>query len=97
MKKTTLIIFVLVLLTLTACTQSIPDVKSEDYVGKTVSVRGTVENTLKIGSLSGYSLVDDEGNKISVSSNELPEEGTKKTVKGVLIRDTILGYYIKAD
>lgn len=66
------------------------------YVGEKITVSGTVENVVKIGSLSGYSLVDENGNKIVVSSQALPAENTKKTVTGVYMHDTIFGYYLKA-
>lgn len=79
------------------CTQKISDIKSDDFVGRQVTVAGTVENTLKIGSLSGFMLVDDDSNSIAVSSKALPEEGERALVTGVVIKDTIFGYYIKAE
>lgn len=93
----TIVIVLLLLVFLTGCTQGIPDVKSSDYVGKKVMVSGTVESTIKIGKLSGYTLADDEGNKIGVSSENLPKEGGKIIVKGTLMKDTLLGYYILAE
>ena len=67
----------------------------DKYMGKEVMVQGTVQGTVKIGSLSGFTLVD--GNdKISVSSRELPEEGKKVTVKGTLMKEIFIGYYIYA-
>jgi len=81
-------------LLLCGCASKISEVKNEKYIGKTVILTGTVENTIKIGSLSGYSLKDDTGT-IGVSSETLPTEGDKITVSGVLIKDTIFGYYIK--
>ena len=72
----------------------ITDIKNEAHVGKTVMVRGIVKSTLKIGSLSGYTLTDDTG-QIAVSDQQLPKEGDTITAKGILIRDTLLGYYIK--
>ena len=77
---------------------SIKDLKSnpDKYVGEKITVSGTAENTVKFGSLSGYSLVDNDGNKITVSSQSLPAEGSKKTVSGAYMRDTIFGYYLKA-
>ncbi len=73
-------------LLLVACTQSVVDVKTEDMVGKTVVLRGTVESTVKIGSLSGYTLKDKAGDTISVSAQALPVEGDEVTVRGVLIK-----------
>lgn len=81
---------------LTACVQSIEEIKNPDNVGKKVTVSGTVKTTFKLGSLSGY-ILEDETGSISVSSVDLPKEGTKKTVRGVLIKDTIFGYYIKVE
>ena len=72
----------------------ITDVKNEEYVGKTVSVSGIVQNTIKIGELSGFT-IKDETDTISVSSESLPAEGSKITVRGVLMKDVLLGYYIK--
>ena len=68
----------------------------EKYTGQKVTVSGTVENTIKIGSLSGYSLVDKDGNKITVSSKSLPAEGSTKTASGVFMRDSLFGYYLQA-
>lgn len=96
------IIAVIIIAALAICavlffnTKDISDIKNSDYIGKTVKVRGVVENTIKIGSLSGYTLKD-ETESISVSSQNLPKEGDKITVKGTLIKDTLLGFYIKVD
>ncbi|PIN81582.1 hypothetical protein COV13_00815 [Candidatus Woesearchaeota archaeon CG10_big_fil_rev_8_21_14_0_10_32_9] len=91
-----LILLLAVTLIISGCmATSIKDVKSPDYVGKTVRVSGTVENTIKIGELSGYTLKD-KTDTIGVSSETLPVEGSKITVTGMLIKDTLLGYYIKA-
>lgn len=76
--------------------KSIKDVKNLDSVGKRVIVSGTVENTLKIGEISGYT-IQDETDAIYVSSEVLPAEGNKVRVTGILMKDTILGYYIKAE
>lgn len=77
-------------------TEDINGIKDPDRVGETVKVSGTVKNTIKIGALSGYTLEDETGT-IGVSSQSLPEEGTTKTAKGVLMKDTLFGYYIKAN
>jgi len=66
-----------------------------DYIGKEVTIKGTVQDTLKLGQLSGYTLTD--GNvTIKVSSQSLPAEGKEMTVTGVWMRDTIFGYYLLA-
>ncbi|MBU1112124.1 MAG: hypothetical protein ABIG93_02270 [archaeon] len=86
---------ILTLLFVVSCTsQTIEDIKNEDHVGKTVAVRGTVENTIKIGQLSGYTLSDNSGETIGVSTEDLPQEGDIVTAKGVLMKDTLFGYYI---
>jgi len=103
LSKTVLFIVVLVVIIAAVCLiislfsyDSVADIKSEDYVGETVKVRGEVKTVVKIGSLSGFTLEDSSGS-IPVSSDDLPKEGDKITVKGVLIRDTLFGYYIKSE
>lgn len=95
MKNTTFIIFALTLL-LFGCVagQSIKDIKTEQNVGKTVVVSGTVTDVVSIGGLSYYVLQDDTGT-IPVSASRLPAKGDKVTVNGTLIKDTLVGYYIK--
>ncbi len=68
----------------------------EKYLGKSVLLKGEVKNSIKFGSLSGFTLV--EGNSsIKVSSKELPKEGTTVSIKGTLMKDSIFGYYILAE
>jgi len=78
---------------MTACTTSIADVKIQDNVGKKVTVSGTVEGSLKLGEISGYTLKDDSGS-IFISSNNLPDDGTKKTIRGLLEKN-LIGYYVE--
>ncbi|MDD2655382.1 MAG: hypothetical protein PHQ80_01810 [Candidatus ainarchaeum sp.] len=67
-----------------------------DFVGEKISVSGTVENSIRLGTLSSYTLVD--GNEsIRVSSQSLPAEGGKETVTGTWMRDTLFGYYLLAE
>lgn len=77
-------------------TKSIAEIRSEDYIGKSVSLSGTVEGSIKLGEFSGYILNDGE-NKIFVSSNKLPEEGSKTSVKGIVMKEIVIGYYLKAE
>jgi hypothetical protein len=85
---------VLALILLAGCVpKSIAEVKNEQYVGKTVIVRGTVGVSIKIGTLSGYTVSDSTDN-IGVKSSTLPVEGSEITVKGTLMKDSIFGYYI---
>jgi hypothetical protein len=95
MKLKLVIGLILVLVLLAGCAQTVEQVKKEENVGKTVSVSGTAQGVIKIGQLSGYTLVDKNGDKIGVSSESLPAEGSAVTAKGVLMKDTLLGYYIK--
>ena len=88
-------ILLVLLIFLVGCLDSISEIKSDEYIGREVAVRGNVENTLKIGDLSGYTLVGEDGEKISVSSEILPREGDKVTVKGILQKRLITGYYIE--
>jgi len=94
MKKIIMIMAFVLLVFFAGCSQSIKDVKTDENIGKVVSVRGTVENTVKIGDLSGYTLRDDSGDTIGVASKALPAEGDTVTAKGELAKAPLLGYYI---
>jgi hypothetical protein len=97
MKQIVFVLLVVLLILVTACSaKNIADIKNEDNIGKTVTIYGTVESSFKIGSLSGYSIKDDSG-EIGVSSESLPKEGENITITGVLMKDSIFGYYIKAN
>jgi hypothetical protein len=91
-------LMIIVVLFTAGCMQSqnIADIKNSDHVGKTVTVSGTVQKTLKIGEISGYTLKDSAGNTIAVSSETLPKEGSSMTVSGVLTKGIVFDYYIKA-
>ena len=78
-----------------AQSQSISDIKNPANVGKTVTVSGIVQKTLKIGSVSGYTLKDSAGDTIAVYSEALPAEGSSMTATGVLTRGTYFDYYVK--
>lgn len=67
----------------------------EKYLGEEVTVTGIVENSIKIGSLSGFSLKEGDYS-IAVQSKELPAEGKKVTVQGTVMKEVFLGYYIYA-
>jgi aspartyl/asparaginyl-tRNA synthetase len=85
------------LIATTACSvKTIADVKNTENVGKKVTVQGKVDSSFKLGSLSGYSVKDDT-DTIGVSAQNLPKDGETVTVTGILMKDTIFGYYIKAD
>lgn len=70
--------------------------KPADFVGKKITVSGTVENPIRLGSISGYTLADGNSS-IKVSSQSLPAEGKKITVTGTWMKDTIFGYYLLAE
>ncbi len=93
-KAFALALMIIAAIFLTGCTQSIADIKNQDHVGKKVMVSGTVEGVLKIGELSGYTIKDSAGETIRVSSETLPKEGSSKTVSGMLMKDSLFGYYI---
>jgi uncharacterized protein YceK len=97
MKKILAIILVLSLLLLAGCTTPIKEIKAnpDKYMGEKVSVKGTVSNTIKLGSLSGFTL-DDGSDKITVSSDTLPKEGATVTVDGVVMKELFLGTYVQA-
>jgi len=75
--------------------QPISKIKSEYYIGKRVTVLGTIESTVKIGEISGYTLRDKNGDKIPVSSDTLPKEGSTKITSGILRKGFLIGYYIE--
>jgi hypothetical protein len=80
------------ILLLFGCVQKISDIKNDESVGKEVKVKGVVESSIKIGTLSGYRV--DDGAEINVKSETLPRDGDEVVVKGVLMKDTLFGYYI---
>jgi aspartyl/asparaginyl-tRNA synthetase len=85
------------LIATTACSvKTIADVKKDENVGKKVTVQGNVESSIKIGSLSGYRVKDDT-DTIGVLAQTLPKEGETVKVTGILMKDSLFGYYIKAD
>jgi uncharacterized protein YceK len=97
MKYLFAIVFGLILLVLfSGCisVMSIKDVKSDNYVGKEVTVEGIVQGTIKIGDLSGFT-IKDLNDSIAVYSLNLPKDGETKTVKGTLRKVPFIGYYIE--
>lgn len=75
--------------------QKIVDIKNEKHLGQQVKVSGTVTNVIKIGQISGYKIADKNGDEIAVSSKALPQKGEKVMVKGTLMREIVVGYYIQ--
>jgi predicted small secreted protein len=97
-KKIIYIIMLLMCSTIfTGCqTQSIKDIKNETYIGKTVKIEGTVIESFKLGKVSGFILKDKNNDLIRISSIKLPKQKEKITVKGILMKKPISGYYIKS-
>ena len=86
---------------ISGCTTSISDIKSnpEKYVGKELTVSGVVKNSVKIGSLSGYTLVDENGATLNVASDSLPAQDSQVSVKGTLVKQSFIiatNYYLQA-
>jgi hypothetical protein len=75
---------------------SIENIKNDDKIGEQVTIRGTVKESVKIGEFSGYLLEDDTAS-IGIYSDSLPAEGDVVTVKGVLLKDNIFGYYVRVE
>ena len=67
----------------------------EKYLGEQVNVKGTVRNSFKLGELSGFTL-DDGTESMLVSSESLPQEGKNVTVRGTVMHEALVGYYILA-
>jgi len=88
-----LVLIILVVFSTTACVSSIKDIKKESNVGKKVIVKGKVGSSIKLGSLSGFT-IEDDSDSIFVSTNDLAEEGSNKIIRGTLEKN-ILGYYIE--
>lgn len=93
-KKYVLFIIVVATLFISGCAQSVSEVKTQENIGEEVTVKGTVNQTLKIGSISGYVLVGEDGEKIAVRSEELPAEGEEVRVTGILQDEFMIGYMI---
>jgi hypothetical protein len=92
-----ILMLIFFLMFIAGCTQTIEEVKTEENIGEIVSVKGTVESTIKFGDLSGYTLVDGNGDKIGVASKSLPVEGETFTVTGKLMKALLIGYYIEVE
>lgn len=75
--------------------KNVSEVKKEEMVGETVTVEGVVKTSFKLGTISGY-ILEMEGGELTVSSKNLLEEGKKVTVKGVVMKELLVGYYLLA-
>jgi len=90
-----ILIISIISLFLTGCaTSTVAEIKNKENIGKTVAVSGTAKFPVKIGTISGYTLVDKNGDKIIVATSKVPDAGDKVTAKGEL-KMGLIGYYIK--
>lgn len=80
-----------------AAMKSISEIKSDEFVGETVSISGTVIDRLIIGDFSGYTVKDANNDTIFVYSESLPQEGDFVFVKGDVEKNILVGYYLKAE
>lgn len=96
--KLFLVILLVSLLALSACTKTVEEVTADDsLVGELVKVKGTVRDTVKIGDLAGYTLVDKNDDTIIVRTSALPTEGDTIVASGTLKKGLFgVGYYIDA-
>jgi len=101
-------LFVLGLLTITACSntnstaktisiQKITDIQKPENVNDTVTVQGRVVSTLESArfGISGYKIQDSTGT-IDVSSKKVPQVNDTVTVTGTLIQTRYFGIVINA-
>jgi hypothetical protein len=94
-KKAFIFLFLITILVSGCAASRISDIATEENIGKTVAVFGKVASSIKLGELSGYQLEDSAGDKIFVSTDSLPKDGSSITARGTLIKDILFGYYIK--
>ena len=95
MKKLLIISLLIVTLLLAACTTSIAQVQNDDNLGETITVKGEVKGSIKLGQLSGYTLTDGEFD-VFVASSEIPEDGDTVRVKGT-VKQFLGSNYIEAE
>lgn len=89
MKKTLYLLFVLGLVLALACTLAatpISDIRANEdkFMGKDVTVAGTVEETVNppLGNTDYFKVRDDSGEIWVATTGELPQKGNKIRVKG---------------
>ncbi len=97
--KNLLVTLIIVTLIFTAgCSTSVKDINDnpDDYIDEPVVITGKAIAPIKIGSLEGFTLQDDDSS-ILISSDKLPKHGDSVTIKGTVKKSSIIGMYIKAD
>ncbi|MBN1275440.1 hypothetical protein JXA12_04080 [Candidatus Woesearchaeota archaeon] len=98
-KRLLIITLLAALLLLAGCAKTVAELTSDDsYVNEKVKVKGEARAPLKIGTISGYALVDKNDDAIIVASERLPIEGERVIAKGTLKQGPLgIGYYIEAE
>jgi hypothetical protein len=96
MKGPLFIGLMMALVLLAGCVTPIAEVKDDAQIGETLTVKGTVQGAVKLGTFSGYLLQDKAGDTIGVVSQELPAEGDVVRQRGVVKKLPLLGYYLEA-
>lgn len=97
MKKILLLFCVMALLMLTACAQPIGDIKNAEHIGETVTVKGTVIQTVDLGVLQGYVLADKHGDEIYVNTQNDFHVGQTVKVTGEVKRPLVNTYFIQPE
>ncbi|MGM5479883.1 MAG: hypothetical protein ACQESC_00315 [Nanobdellota archaeon] len=91
-KHISMLLLLAVMVFLTACTTPIEDIKTEESVGETVTIKGTVQEGIELGSFSGY-MLKGETDSIFVAQSEIPEKGSTTKVKGTIEQIPLIGTY----
>ena len=94
-----LVIAAVLVFTFFSSLKTVEEITNDDsYVGESVSVKGTVKSSFKLGELSGYTLTDKNGDDILVGTARLPAEGDNVIAKGILRKGPLgIGYYIEVE
>jgi hypothetical protein len=75
----------------------IASLKVDTMLGKTFTVEGKVVSVTKTASISGYRLNDGtDTTGIGISTQNLPKVNSTMTVKGILQKSALVGYYLVA-
>lgn len=98
MKKLLVILAICALLILASCVPAskISDIKNnpDKFLGEKITLEGAVKNPIKLGQLSGFTIVDETG-EMPVASDTIPAEGSKVIIEGTLMKEMVIGYYIQ--
>ena len=101
MKKVVMFLIMFILLSslifISGCAMQVSELqnKAKSLVGEKVVVQGIIKNSVKIGHLSGLTLEDPKTHEtIFISTKNLREEGQKVVIKGTLMKELLIGYYI---